>query len=146
MNVEQVTLAAQSPDPALRSIAARRLQLEAEAAEIDKLFDTLAAIGTRVNNARLAAEFSAPTGEGTGVMPKDEFVATLRKIFEHSGSPMRPGDIFLAFRDLYPGFAGGGADALRKRLHTLKDVFRGDAEGFWWPIDVPIPLLRKAGG
>lgn len=133
---QAVTAAAQSPDPTLRALAARRLELSVELTKIDSFFDTLQMLGSGQGNSTLA-EINARIEAGS--LPKPQFVAAVRDILISVGHPLQPAALFQRYHALYPAFAGGGADALRKRLHGMKDTFIRTKHAGYWPADVPLP-------
>jgi hypothetical protein len=136
-----VTAAAQSPDPGVRNLAARRMEIVAEMQKIDH---TLESVHTMKSSTATAMLSDIEKGIGAGSMPKDYFVSVVRDILVAVGHPLQPAALFQRFHALYPGFAAGGADMMRKRLHGMKDQFRRiDGEGFW-PHDLPVPTLVQA--
>ena len=131
-----VTAAAQSPDPALRALAARRLELAAEVAKLDTFFDAMHTL-TAGEAMHTLAEIEARLDAGT--MPKPQFVAAVRDILVACGQPLQPAALFVRFAALYPAFATGGSDALRKRMHGMKEHFVTLKSAGYWPADLPLP-------
>lgn len=144
MNVDAIALAAQSSDPGVRLLAARRMELEAEIREIDGLFATLNRLVERTRNAQLLTELENMPGEDGVTMPKQEFVTVLRGILTRNGKPMRAADLFTEFRLSHPNHASIGADGLRKRLYLLRDHFRSIDQGLWWPADMVLAVAENS--
>lgn len=135
-----VTTAAQSPDPALRALAARRLELAAEIARLDTFFSTMHTLTAGEAMSTLAT-IEARIDAGT--LPKPQFVAAVRAILVACGQPLQPAALFVRFQQAYPAFATGGPDALRKRMHGMKEHFVTLRHSGYWPADLPVPQAAE---
>ena len=117
-------------------LAARRLELAAEAAKLDSFFSTMHTL-TAGEAQQTLAEIEARIDAGT--LPKPQFVAAIRDILVAHGQPLQPAALFVRFHAAYPAFAAGGADALRKRMHGMKEHFVTLRHSGYWPADLPPP-------
>ena len=132
-----IVAAAQSPDPTMRALAARRTEIAVEAKRIDSLFSTMETL-TKGELGSSLAKLEASISAGT--LPKPQFVEAVRNILVASGQPLQPTALFTRFQALYPAFALGGPDALRKRMHGMKEHFVTIRGAGYWPADLPPPV------
>lgn len=139
---DPAVLAAASPDPAVRGLAVRRQELAKQVGKIDSLLGLYSELVEEYQAAQKPPT-TAPLNDG--VMPRESFVPAVREILLSAGQPLRPREIYEAFAAKHPDYAGGGPDALRKRLYKLKDCFRSVGSDRHWPIDVAV-LSGTPGG
>lgn len=136
---DALAFAAQSADPAIRSLVARRMELVVEVAKLDAFF----AARTLGESPAVAQDSAASVIDSRfvdRVMPKAEFVAVVSFILVTEGAPLKPKAISKKFSILYPQYKLN-AERIRQRLHGTKDAFRNvDRRGFW-PVDLPVPPL-----
>lgn len=123
---DPIAAAARSLDPAIRTLAARRMEIAAEIARIDTLFASREQV-------RAVAR---PRIEPVKMMRKAEFVVNVARILAVHGRPMRPKELYVKFDELHTGYLAD-ANALRKRLHGTKDAFYSVGGRGYWPVGLP---------
>ena len=139
---DPAVLAAASPDPAVRGFAVRRQELAKEIGKIDSLLNLYVEL-VEAYQAEQKPPATAPSSDGA--MSRENFVPAIRDILLDAGQPLRPREIYEAFAAKFPDYAGGGPDAMRKRLYKLKDCFRAVGSDRHWPIDVAVPSGTPGG-
>jgi hypothetical protein len=139
MKGDPLTTAAESPDPAIRELAMRRMEIDKEA---------LRAVAPVIAAAVREKDATADVGEQPRIaseqMPVKEFVQELKALLLEAGAPLQPAALFARFQAKHPQFTEGGLALFRKRMYGLTKYVnvahdaRGQKLG-WWPVNTPLP-------
>ncbi len=120
--------AANSPDPTVRGIAIRRMEIEQECARLDAFFGFYAEARTAIPPASAHASPSKSGGK---------MIAAVREVLLRNGRPMPLAALFETMRRDFPDSGPPKQESFRVRLSEHRDkIARTDAG--YWPADVPV--------
>ncbi len=125
--------AANSPDPTVRGIAIRRMEIEQECARLDAFFGFYAEARTAVPPAPARAVPAKAGGDKGG----GKLIVAVREVLLRYGRPMPLATLFEAVRRDFPDSGPPKQESFRVRLSEHRDkIARTDAG--YWPADVPV--------
>lgn len=148
IDMKAVELAAQSPDPRVRSVAQRRLEIEKEIVPLDGFlsFYSAEAANIVVPVTKKANPVSVPShanGHATeAVQPKgktERMIEVAKGVIVTYGQPMPLPMLFETMQRDHPALCLASPDSMRARLAEHRDkLVRVDSRGYW-PVGTEVP-------
>ena len=125
--------AANSPDPTVRGIAIRRMEIDKEREQLDAFFGFYGEAKAMVP---AGAAVVAKPKNGTPVVGANKLIAAVRETLLKHGKPMPLAALFEALGRDSPDRCPPKQDSLRVRLSENRTLIGRTDEGYW-PTDVP---------
>lgn len=148
MDSKAVELAAASPDPRVRGVAMRRMEIDKERASLDNFLSFYMSESAATSPVPLPASTGArqmtrkakAKAQGKSVRAKTlRMLDAAKTIIVSSGKPMQLGALHDLMVARYPDLALANPTSLRVRLSGHRDkIVKVDDAGYW-PNDHPMP-------
>lgn len=144
IDMKAVDLAAQSPDPRVRSVALRRLEIEKEIAPLDGFLSFYCAEVANVA-VPVAKKPIPPNANGHAKEPAqprgktERMIEVAKDVIVTYGQPMPLSMLFDTMQRDHPNLCLASPDSMRARLAEHKDkLVRVDSRGYW-PVGTEVP-------
>jgi hypothetical protein len=151
IDMKAVEMAAQSPDPRVRGVALRRLEIEREIGPLDgflSFYCTEAAMVVPVVAVVADLKKSSPVRPVNGAAkdaPKDvpkgkteRNIDTMKQVIAAHGQPMSLQALFDTMQRDHPAQCWASPESMRARLAEHKDKLIR-CNGGYWPADMEVP-------